>query len=273
MLVKVDVQNAHGSVLELPLYGDDNLYQVEDIEGLDPVEVSFATIKFSNVDGTEFQSATRDERNIVFTIAFNPDYATTEVSTLRLHLYSYFMPKQEVKMTFYEDNGDTFIISGKIESHDSPRFTDEPKSTISIICFDPDFVTPDVEIVNGATTATNVTTTIDYRGSVETGFEIVLEIPRTVSEIVFINTPYVGYTESLRLVTELQVGDRLTLSTLVGDKFVTVRRDGVDLNRMSGVSPYSVWPKLWQGNNILRVHALGTAIPYELKYKTKYGAI
>lgn len=273
MLVRVDVQNSHGSTLQLPLYGDDNTYQVEDIEGLDPVEVNFTTIKYSDVDGTEFQSAVRDERNIVITLNFNPDYATTEVSTLRSNLYSYFMPKQTVKLTFHDSDGRTFEINGRVESHDSPRFVKDPKSTISIICFDPDFISPTSTTVTGTTTSTNVTTKIDYPGTTETGFILTLTAPRTIGEIVFINTPYVGYTESLRFVIDMIAGDVLTLSTVVGSKSATLRRGGIDHNRMSGVSPYSVWPRLWQGENTLRVHVDGANIPYELTYFAKYGAL
>lgn len=273
MLVRVDVQNAHGSTLQLPLYGDDNVYQVEDIEGLDPVEVNFTTIKYSDVDGTEFQTAVRDERNIVITLNFNPDYATTEVSTLRTNLYSYFMPKQPVKLTFHEDDGRIFEINGRVESHDSPRFVKDPTSTISILCFDPDFTSPSATTVVGTTTSTNVTTAIDYPGTTEVGFEFTLTAPRSISEIVFINTPYVGYTESLRFVIDMETDDILTLSTVVGDKSVFVRRAGIDLNRMSGVSPYSVWPRLWSGVNTLRVYVDGANIPYELKYFAKYGAL
>ncbi len=273
MLARVEVENAHGSVLSLPLYGDDNVYQVMDITGLDPVEVDFSTIKHVDVDGTEYQSASRGNRNLVFDIAFNPDYSTTQVSQLRTDLYKYFMPKQKVKLKFYDSDGDIFIIEGRVESHDSPRFVSDPSSTISILCFNPDFIMPNDISVNGTTTATNVTTTIDYLGSVETGFVLTLPVTRDISEIVFVNTPYVGFTESLRLVTPLLTGDTLRLSTVVGDKSVSINRGGVLVNGMSGVSPYSVWPRLWPGGNTLRVFTLGPALPYTLTYRAKYGAL
>lgn len=275
MLEKVEVLTEQGVLLTLPLQDISEGYSVQDIEGLDPVKATLISSTFGLMDGEQYQSSRREKRNIILTLGYEPDYETGSVQDLRKKLYSFFMPKSRVLLRFFQAGEPTAQIYGRVESFDSPKFAKEPIAVISVVCFDPDFYNPTPALITGNTTSSTVETTHIYPGSVESGILFRLLVDRSITEFTIYHRPPDDTLRSLDFVTAspLQPGDVLSISTIPGNKYVTLTRGGVDISFLFGVSPQSDWISFFPGKNKLRIYAEGAGIPYQIEYTTKFGGL
>lgn len=273
MLTKLEVRTDQGALLTLPLQDYSEGYVVEDITGLDPVNATIVSSSFAQLDGSEYQSSRRENRNLVIKLSFEPTAGTVSVQQLRSRLYGFFMPKSNVQLRFYEDTGLVVNISGRVESFVAPRFGQDPGATISIICFKPDFVEMGVLSFGGASTAGTTELVQNYDGSVETGFLFTMNINRAMSGFTIYSSPPDNSLRSLIFVAPLVAGDVVKISTVSGAKSAILTRGGVDGSILYGVSPYSNWMNLFPGPNKLRVQASGAAVPWSITYTNKYGGL
>lgn len=273
MLTKVEVRTAFGALLTLPLQDFTEGYTMKGIEGLDPVKATLVFSIFAGQDGSQFQSARRDNRNIILKLGYEPNYVLTSTVSLRQRLYSVLMPKSLVQLRFYEDTGLTVNISGRVETFDSPRFTKDPDATIGIVCEISDFDTLVNLTSSGNTTASTNTTDVIYAGSVETGFLFTMNVNRTINGFTIYNTLTDNTQRSLAFSAALLAGDVIKISTRPGNKFATLTRAGAESSLMYAVAPSSNWLNLFPGVNKLRVLLTGAVIPWTIEYTTKYGGL
>lgn len=275
MLTKVEVRTDQGALLTLPLQDVTQGLIVESIEGLDPVKANLVSSSFAQLDGEQYQSARREKRNLIINLALEPDYTVGSMQGLRNLLYQFFMTKQRVRLRFFSVGQPTVDIEGRVESFDAPKFMKDPTAKISVLCFDPDFFTPDLVILPGNTVSSIIETTHVYPGSVETGFVFKLLPNRDVSEFTIYHRPA---DDSLRALefqtpTPMIAGDILAISTQSGNKYATLTRAGIATSILYGISPQSNWINLFPGPNKLRVYAEGAAVPYSIEYTTKFGGL
>jgi hypothetical protein len=273
MLTKVEIRTAQGALLTLPLQDISEGYAVKDIEGLDPVKATLVYSSFAGQDGTQFQSARRENRGLILKLGFEPDYALTSAAALRTRLYGYLMPKSLVQLRFYEDTGLVVNVSGRVESLDSPRFTKDPDATIAITCENPDFDTLVNVTYPGNTTSGTIETEIRYAGTVETGFIFTMNVDRTISGFTIYNTDAATVQRTLPFSSPMLAGDVLKISTVPGNKYALLTRAGVQTSVMYGVSSASNWLNLFPGINRFRVLLSGAVIPWSVSTSDKYGAI
>lgn len=282
MLTKLEVVNSRGSVLDLPLSDENNAFFVQMVEGLDPVAASLVSSSFANLDGAQYNSSRREPRNIKLQLGFNPDYVLSSVRTLRRQLYDFFMPKTEVKMRFHWfDEFDTNIITqnklveimARIESTPTPLFVKDPVADISFVCFDPDFIVPEPVVVNGNTVADATEILVSYDGSVETGILLTLNVNRALPSFTVYHRPPDDTLRMIDFTEPLEDLDTLKISTVVGSKYATRTRLGVDSPLLYGITPQSNWLELQPGDNYFRVYAPGAAVPYSLQYITRHGGL
>lgn len=273
MLTKVEVRNPAGTLLTLTLDDDSSGYIVEEIEGLGPVKATLVSSSFATMDGVQYQSSRRDARNILIKIVLRPDYVTQTVRGLRQALYSYFMTKMEVSLRFYDSDGTIVNIMGRVESCDPPLFTREPRIDVSVICFDPDFLelTPITE--SGFTVSDTTEFAIDYEGTVETGFLFELLLDRSLTDFTIYHTPPDGSHRQLDFTASMISGDKLSISTIQGNKYVNLLRSGVSTSVLYGMPAQSNWIELQPGLNNLRVYAVGAAIPFNIIYTNRHGGL
>jgi len=270
---KLEVTNARGNVLTLFVEEDDGPYQVADIEGLDPGKASLVSSRYAGVDGEVFQSATRPARNIKIKLDLDPDFDSATYESARNDLYRWFMPKAKVKQRYYLSSGLHLNIEGIVESNDSPMFEEDPDVTISLMCYDPDFIDDRIISVDGMTVATTENTEIDYPGTVEAGTVLTLHVNRSVSEFAIYNVDEGGGIQQLNFSGALLNGDSLVISSLEGNKGITLTRAGVSSSFLYGRTTQSSWIKLFEGLNQFRVYAVGDPIPYTLEYRVRYGGL
>ena len=230
------------------------------IDGLTPPK---ATLNFSVIptkDGSVFNSARAENRDIVFSLA--PVY---DIENSRLTIYKFFRVKQPVY--FYFANGSRNVcIEGIVESVEGALFERNQNLQISIICPEPYFkaleetvsdlsqVTPlfsfPFAIDEAGVVFSEIEKTIEkniyYAGEVETGFTIEMRALSAVMDPKIYNEAG----ESFSIGLEMQAGDVLTINTVKGSKTVTLLRDGVKSNIINLVKPNPTWFNLTPGDNV-----------------------
>ena len=273
MLTKLEVRTEAGSLLVLPLDDVSDGYALTNVEGLDPVKATVVSSSFAAVDGAHFHSARRELRNILITLKLLPDFVASSARSLRTNLYDYFMPKSEVQLRFFDDSDLTVNISGRVETLEAPLWTEEPEANISILCFDPDFVELDSITVEGDTVDDTTEFLITYDGSVETGFEFVLNVDRVLDEFTIYHRPPDNVVRTMDFAASLVADDVVTINTNVGEKAATLLRSSTLSSILYGVSAQSTWFELVKGDNYLRVFAEGAAIPFTIEYTQRHGGL
>lgn len=273
MLEKVEVRNYSGGVLTFLLEDPASGFVVRDIQGLDPVKAILASSGFAGVDGAQFQSARRESRNILAIIGLEPDYATQSVKSLRDTLYDVIMPKDRCSVWFFDTDESLVYIDGRVESIETELFVQEPYATISIMCFDPDFVDPEDTIFNEDTVDDETEILVEYSGTVDTGFVFNLFVDRVLTEFTIYQRTPADEIITLSFSGDLEAGDTLQIRTGVGEKRAQLTRGGVLTSVLYGLSTPTNWLTLSRGSNHIRVFAEGDPIPYELFYSTKYGGL
>jgi hypothetical protein len=275
VLSQVNVVSAQGEILNLVLADVSDGYALEDVGGLGPVKATLVSTSFANQDGSQAQSAKRESRNITMKIGLEADHITTHVRALRQRLYDFFMTKSIVTMSFVHDDEPDIVplIVGQVETCEPDMFTQEPLMNISILCYDPDFVDPDTVTVTGNTSSGSTPGTVTYDGSVETGVIFTLSINRTLAEFSIFNSPPGENQQKMDVSYPFVSGDVLTISTMSGNKYVTLTRGGSDIDLLYAISPQSAWIELKRGDNAFLVYASGAAIPWSMDYLTRYGGL
>jgi hypothetical protein len=274
MLTKIDVDNLQGGTLALPLQPTTPGYMIREIEGLDPVKATITTSEFAQLDGSQFQSARKENRNLVFKIGLEPYFTGGQtVAALRAALYGYFMPKSPVNLKFYIDGVATHLISGYVESFENSLFAKDPEVTISVICTDPDFSAVSATTVNGNTVADTTEQTITVAGTVETGFVFTLNVNRSITGFSIYRRRPDGSIAQMDVTLSLVAGDVVKISTIPKNKYATLTRASVTTSILYAVSNSAKWTPLYPGANYFRCLVSGAAIPYTVVYTNKYGGL
>lgn len=269
---KLEVRTTLGTLLTLPLQNPSG-YIIKDILGIDPVDATFSSTSLANVDGEQIQASRRGMRNIVLKLKYNPDYVHSSVRQLRTRLYSFFTTETEVNLRFYMLDGLTVDIVGRVESFDSPLFTQDPVVDISIVCPDPDFLEMEEVEVDGFTVATTSEFTIDYEGTVPTGILFTLNVDRSLTAFTIYHRPPDTVLRTFDFAASLVNADVLTINTVVGSKAITLTRAAAQSSLLYGKTPQSPWIELMPGENKFRIYAVGAGIPFTISYKPRHGGL
>lgn len=272
-LQRVDITNSRGVVLSLQVEQDESPYQINSIEGLDPGKATLVATSSAGQDGETYQSGRRPARNIKLKLDFDPDFSPKSYSELRNDLYTWFMPKAKITLRFFLSTGLYVDIDGHVESMDSPLFSDDPDVTVSIMCFQPDFVDARLVSVPGFTVDDSTATPIDYPGTVEAGTVLTIDFNRAASGFSIYNVDEGSQLQQLDFSETILTGDKIVVSSLQGNKGITRIRAGVSSSVLFGRSSQSSWINVVEGVNQFRVYAPGDPIPYTLEYAVRYGGL
>jgi hypothetical protein len=183
------------------------------------------------------------------------------------------MPKSQVSLRFFDSDGPTVDVLGRVESCEPPLFVKDPQVDISIICFDPDFVELTPIVVTNHTVSDSTEFTITYDGTVETGILFTLNVNRSLSEFTILNRTPDDVVHSLEFAASLVAGDVVTINTVVGSKGVFLTRASTLSSILYAKSPESSWIELVKGDNHIRVSATGSTIPLTIEYTTRHGGL
>lgn len=278
------VKNNRGDKLELTKSPDYTVYRVE---GLTPPQATInSSVNVTN-DGSNINSVRLERRNIIIYVSLNGD-----IEANRIKLYKYFPTKKTVTLYFKNDTRDVFI-EGTVELIECDLFSNRQVAQISIICpkpyfkavdklvtmfsdvtalFEFPFSIPEAGIEFSAIMTGEVRKSIINTGDADTGLIInVYAIGEVVNPVI-----YNALTMSqIRLNMTLQESDTVVINTNVGEKSITLIRDGISSNALGYMERNSDWFTLQAGDNVFTYGADSGLSNLQLTFTTTllYGGV
>lgn len=256
-MLELKVKNEKGQILD---FSQDPRYQVT-ASGVSPAAATVNVSKVAMNDGAKFNSSRVNERNIVLMV-----YLIKDIAAARLDLYRYFPPKH--RCTLYLKNRLRDVcIDGYVEAVECDLYGQGQAAQVSILCPDPYFravrssyveigkVLPLFEFpfaiskegMELSQLYNEIVGTVLNEGDVAGGVTMELRATGKVTE------PRI-YNVQTRQVTglhfEMQEGDRITINTNVGEKSVTLYRNGVTSNLINRLMDHPAWFQLETGANV-----------------------
>lgn len=252
---------------------------IEKVDGLAPTKGTINTNALATSDGSVFNSARQDQRNIVFSFGLLEDLNDGLIETTRQKIYRMFPEKKKITIEVETDNRYA-MTEGYVESNEPDIFSEAEKQQVSIICpnafwtapsttyslngtqdmfefpFSNESLTEDMINFGEITDSTGVS--FKYEGDVESGIVIRMKsIGRCENPTVYniltheemsFNTDILG-----KIVGDdknyIDYGDQLICSTVDGDPYVTYIRDNVEYNAIGMLPKISDWIKVYPGYN------------------------
>lgn len=293
------VENEKGEILRLSQ--NEGMYQVLEVDGLYPVKAQINTTEIAGVDGSKFNSSKLNERAITLTLKINGN-----IEQNRINLYRFFTTKKKCKL-YYTNESREVYIEGYCEAHKIPQFTKSEKAQISIVCPNPYFKALDYIVTdmssrvrmfkfpfsfggNGATHISAQTESDDaipfseiIAGRVsevlndsesETGVIIMITFTANINKLVITNAET---TEQMDLRYAFHEDDYLVINTNIGEKSITLTRNGIKYNLFNALQSGASFLKLRVGFNYFSYAAdNGTNDSYvqlSFKYQPIYGGV
>lgn len=304
MIKTVTVTNYLGESLTLELKNPwDVGIAITKIEGLGPVKADINSTEISSGDGARFNSARISKRNIVFTFRL---LEAPTVEDSRQKTYKYFPIKTNVTLLFETDNR-LCQITGYVESNKPNIFSEEEDTQISIICPNPYFISmsnggmntvvffgnePVFEFPFSNESLTDPLIVfgniklrqeeiVPYDGDSEVGFTIKMHALGEVRQITIYNTKT---RESMKIDTDIlneitgsgiTAGDEITISTIKGDKHITLLRNGEEINILNTLGKDVDWFQLSKGDNrFAYICEYGAEnLEFSINYQTLYEGV
>lgn len=304
MIRSFKVTNPSGNSLEMEL---ENPYKsgffVAGITGLGPPKADINTTRRAGSDGSVFNSAKVESRNIVITLVYQTENKDNlDIEQLRHKTYEYFPIKRQVTLYFTTDRRQAHI-TGYVESNEVALFTNAEGSQISIICNDPWFVSDNTGLTNislsniepiftfpvkftpyGGTIEFSekkktVTGVIPYYGDLETGITMSIKCVSATGDIAISNDTF---EESMLILTQtvkdltgsvISAGDRIVITTYTGRKTARLYRGSRAYNIIAAINKTSKWIKLYSGVNNLSATPITGNVEVDLDLTVLYEGI
>lgn len=277
MIQSLTVTNYLGESLTIPMMNSESTgFILHDMTGLGPPTASVNTSKVATKDGSKYNSARAEERNIVLPMYFTP---IPTIEDARHRSYKYFPLKKPVILAFKTDNRECQIV-GYVETNEPDICSDREGCQVSIICPNPyfssiydtvtsfsgveaafefpfsneDTTNPHIEFGKIVVKAENL---VRYEGDAESGVQIRITASATVKNITIYNVDTRGtmhiYHDKLVALTGSGIvkGDEIIITTDKGSRSVTLLRNGKSTNILNAIDPRNdEWFSLSKGDNI-----------------------
>lgn len=306
MIKSVTVVNYLGDSMKIELERPRTSgFAVAYIDGLGPGKANINTSEVATNDGGIFNSSRLSSRNIVLGLLYSWE-GSESIEELRLKTYRYFPIKKKVKLII-ETDVRTAEIEGYVESNEPNIFSKSQGSHISIICPNPLFyssgekgtnvttfhgITPMFEfpfsneslknpLIEMGDIELQVMKTVLYDGDEELGIVITIHAlgdaknidiyNTTTREMMSINTDklkeYTGH--------EMITGDDIVISTVKGDKYIRLLRDGQSVNILNCLEKESDWFQLVKGDNVFAYTAEhgGSNLQFKIENRIAYEGV
>lgn len=284
MLHKVIVTNPKGEALELELTNPDKSgFAVAKIEGLGPPTATINGQEMAGADGMFYSSARASTRQIIFTLEFRSRtkdsmYGPLSIEECRHLSYRYFPLKKEITITVYTDS-QILYTKGYVESNEPEIFSMQEYATISVICPDPFmYELGDDKTVFSGVRGTfefpfsneslsdkllemgqiwiDTSAVLTYDGTIDTGILIKINVNDECENIRLFN---VETHEQILIDTDkiqsisgngLQFGDEIIISTVRGDRYCRLLRQGEYINVIGALGRDTDWFQISNGDNV-----------------------
>jgi hypothetical protein len=251
--------------------------------GLGPADGTINTVNFATSDGALFNSSRIKSRDIELNLKF----LGSDIEAVRHRLLRYFRVKHPITLDFITDYRHTYI-TGHVEKNEIDIFSKNEGADITIVCPNPFFrlrdpakgknsvrfttSTPSFEfefqdpntdsptLIFGEMSSTGETIVV-YEGDADASTVVDIQFLGPATGVKLYNTTTqtrinIDTNEISRLLgSTIRAGDRLSISSGVGDKYVRAYRDGKVYNALSALDKDSDWVFLTPGDNLITVRA------------------
>lgn len=302
MIKSIIATNYLNESIEFELFNPEKSgFYIRDIIGIGSPEANINMTEVSTNDGAIFTSARATSRNIVLTLGFLEKNTIEDVRHLS---YKYFPVKRPVKITVVSDTRVGEII-GYVEKNDPIIFSERQTTQISILCPDPFFYSQDKTITlfrgvipifefpfsNESLTEKllvmgdiwpEAMRSVYYDGDAEVGvvISILAKGPVTSDIIIFdVETEQQMIISSERLIdltgSSIVEGDRIVISTVRGNKYILLIREGITTNILNALNRNAFWFELKKGDNIFAYTTeFGLAnLDFQIENRTIYAGV
>jgi len=262
MIKSITVTNRLNQSIELELrHPEKSGFLIQSITGLGPVKSDINSKELATGDGSIFNSARMNSRNIVMDLKF---LWSPTIEAVRLLSYKYFPIKQRIRI-MVETDARTCYIYGYVESNEPDIFSNEQGCLVSIICPDPHWIGAGYDArmsawIGGLSFPLTLPMTfsmqakeiiIDNTGEATTPVTINFYGPAINPRITNVTTN--AYIQVNR---ELLSGEKLTITTSYGNKTVILTdSEGVETNVNRYISRDSTFWSLVPGKNTVHYEA------------------
>lgn len=280
MIKSVTITNFLGESVKIELTeGDpDHGLIISKIEGLGPPKANINTTNLATNDGSIYNSARLDQRNIVFGLLFT---FSPKIEDARHNTYKYFPIKKNLEILIETENR-IVKTTGYVESNEPDIFSKQEGNQISIICTDPYFysagenginstvfygVEPlfefafdndslEDDLIEFGSIENEQEKNVYYEGDGEIGITIYIHAIGEARNITIYNT---GTREVMSINTDkikeltgsgIVAGDDIIISTVRGNKTIQLLRGGIYTNILNCLEKGSDWFTLTRGDNI-----------------------
>lgn len=294
MIKSITVTNYRGEAITIDLYDPESSgFAVQEVTGIGPGD---ATINFSDIatgDGSLYNSARIDKRNIVLSLIF----VGTSIESVRQMSYKYFPLKKQLTLLFETENRKA-EISGYVESNEPNIFSELEGSDISIVCPDPFFhaagedgnktiyfsgIEPIFEfpfaneslidqLLEISAIKKDHMKTFFYEGDSDTDVTITIHALDEASGITIYNTDTREY---MKINTSMIAGDDIIITTKIGHKTIVRRRNAVDTNILNSLDKGVSWFRIYKGSNTFAYEADAGVdnLEFKMEYKLRYEGV
>ena len=256
-------------------------FLITNVDGLGPSKADINTTDILTHDGSMFNSARLGQRNIVIDMIFVDTINKESIEDLRQKSYKYFPMKKKLELVIETDNR-IVKTTGYVESNEPNIFSEREGTRISIICPDPYFysagpngdnvtefysIEPMFEFPFGNESLTEpmlvfgdiklqTEGVVVYTGDAEIGVTIHIHAIGPASNISIYNT---GTRETMKIDSEkikaltgsgIIASDDIIITTMKGDKSITLIREGVSYNILNCLAKNTDWFRLAKGDNL-----------------------
>ena len=256
-------ENKYNEQLEL---SHNSGYDITEINGIDPAEAVINVTKNAGADGSVYNSAYVNDRQITITLVVN-----YPVESNRITLYQYFKPKFPVTL-YFKNGARNVYISGYVQNVDVGFFDKKQTVQIVINCPQPYFngyqnnvqdfanvealfefpFSIDESGIPFSELQLNVEQSIINNGDVETGAIIKIQALGAIDTPKIFN---VETNEYMIINFNLQRGDLVTINTRRGEKAITLLREGVKSSLVGYLEAGSSWFQFVPDDNLFTLAA------------------
>lgn len=276
MIKSVTVTNHLGESLKLELaFPEKSGFAVQSIEGLGPPKANINTSDLATDDGSMYNSARVGSRNIVFNLGF---MFSTNIELTRQKSYKYFPIKKHIRI-IVETDSRIVETYGYVESNEPTIFHNNTRCIISVICPDPYlysirnsvtvfsgiadlFEFPfsneslDENLIEFGVIINKTEETVFYSGDADVGVYMLLHVIGTATNVAIYNNQT---RETMKIDTDrleeftgsgLIAGDDIIITTMKGNKRITLLREGEYINILNCLDRDTDWFRLVKGDNL-----------------------
>lgn len=277
MIKSIIVTNHLGDSIELELTRPEKSgFIVQSIDGLGPAKANINTSEIATNDGSIYNSARLNDRDIKFKFLFM-EGKTESIEDIRQKSYKYFPVKKQIAIEVKTDNRST-VIYGYVESNEPKIFSKQEGCNIIVMCPDPFFyeLNEHSDILNGVEAKfefpfeNNSLTSnllefgtiqrepiqhVNYSGDANVGVRFVIH---AIGDAKMIKIYNVNTREQMSIDTDkltaltgknISASDTIYINTVKGQKSVRLLREGLMYNILNCINKDADWFTLSKGIN------------------------